>query len=452
MGKIIEDWLSRAVFVYSFGLFFLIYKSTLYFASFEPLTFICFFAVYCLINYVILFVQEKLGLYEYGTLWLIFSWIIVLFIDRVSDLLSKFIDPSFFHLKYVIILIIIPCLILGLISKKTGSRKLKKLNPILNVFVFILIGLTLLSGIRLDQQEKKHTVALTNRKLPAFEIKNNKDLIWILLDEYADPASLKTQFKFHSYLVDSLETKGFFVFDTLCSRSDATVHSINSLFNLDDSISMPNYSYATNSLNQSLWIKSLQQKGYEFVNLDFFNIGGHPKFYLLRFFTDNYIDQLIEGSVFSILVNKAIKEEMPADRYNQKIVSAFNLKVREKRAKPVFIWAHLLIPHEPFYRGANGQLNKDPVLDTKSSSPAKVASQYTAYLNYGNKVVLEMLNGIPDWRNKTIVISGDHGARMLVPDNDPRRKQPFGAIYYPGMDKRDLNKIKYMQQIPFHLH
>ncbi|AMP97134.1 hypothetical protein AY601_0163 [Pedobacter cryoconitis] len=452
MGKIIEDWLSKAVFIYSFGLFFLLYRSTLYFPSFEPLTFICFFAAYGLINYTILFIQKKLGLYEYGSLWLIFSWIILLFIDRFLDLLSKFIDPSFFHLAYVIMLIIILCLIIGLISKKTGSRKLRKLYPVMNVFIFILIGLTLLSGIKLDQQEKKHATALTNRKLPSVEIKNNKDLIWILLDEYADPASLKTQFKFHSYLVDSLETKGFFVFDTLRSRSDATVHSINSLFNLDDSIPRPNYSYATNGLNQNLWIKSLQQKGYEFVNLDFFNIGGHPKFYLLRFFTDNYTDQLIDGSVFSILLNKIIKKDMPADQYNQKIISAFKLKVREKRAKPAFIWVHLLIPHEPFYRDANGQLNKDPVLDVNSSSHAKVASQYTAYLNYGNKVVLEMLNGIPDWRNKTIVISGDHGARMIVPDNDPRRKQTFGAIYYPDMDKKELNKIKYMQQIPFHLH
>ncbi|MBB5623298.1 hypothetical protein HDE69_004382 [Pedobacter cryoconitis] len=280
----------------------------------------------------------------------------------------------------------------------------------------------------------------------------DKDLIWILLDEYASPASLSSQFKFHDTLVDSLQTKGFFVFDKLRSRSDATVYSVNSLFNLDDSVSISNYIYATDYLDKSHWVKHLEKTGYKFINLDFFNIGGHPKFSYLRIFSDNYTDQIIAGSMFVWILDNLNEDKMPFDRYNQKIISAFKQKVYEKHDKPVFIWVHLLIPHSPFFRNANGDLNKSPVSDIKTSPASAVIEQYTSYLSYGNTVVLKMLNEIPDWKNKVIIISGDHGARMLIPDDDPRRKQTFGAIYYPSMDHKELSKIKYMQQIPFHLH
>ena len=212
MGKIIDEWLNKPLFIYNFGLFFLIYKSALYFPSFEPLTFICFFAIYSLINYCVIRTQKKTGLNKYGLGWLILTWIVLLFIGQIVDFLSKFIDEPFIHFRYLFSFNIVLCLIMCLISKRIGTQKVRKLNPVFNVFSFILIGMTILSGIRLGYREKKHLNVLYSRFLPSFEIKNNNDLIWILLDEYAAPASLRTQFKFHNSLVDSLTRKGFFCF------------------------------------------------------------------------------------------------------------------------------------------------------------------------------------------------------------------------------------------------
>lgn len=391
-----------------------------------------------------------LGLYKYGLCWLILTWILLLFISQIIDTLGRFIDPSFARFRYLFLFLIVLSVIIYLIIRKINWKKIQALNPVFNVFIFVLTGLTIVSGLRVLQKENRHMTILNGRKFPSFNIKS--DLIWILLDEYTDPVSLKSQFKADNYLVDSLKLKGFFVFDTLHSRSDTTVYSVGSLFNLDDNIPIANYNYATNYLNQSILVKNLQRGGYDFVNLDFFNIGGHPKLSYLRIFPDKFVDQIISGSVFAVLMEKFNEEAMPFDSYNQKVINAFKSNVLIKRTKPIFIWAHLLIPHAPFYRDANGNLNKFPVLDIKAAPPSTATRQYINYLNYANKVVLKMLNEIPDWKNKTIIISGDHGARMLVPANDPRRKQTFGAIYYPGMDKKELSKIKYMQQIPFHLH
>jgi hypothetical protein len=452
MGKIIEDWLSKPLYIYIFGLFFLIYKSAQYFASFDPSLFICFFGGYCLINYSVIWMQKKVGLYKYGSYWLIFTWILLLFLNQITIYLNEYLDKSFVRFRYFFLFTILLCVVIYLIGNKISKKNTQALNAIINVFLLILIGSNVVLGLELIYKENAHTVALNRKKHTSLKIKNNKDLIWILLDEYTDPASLRSQFKTRNSLVDSLKIRGFFVFDKLQSRSDATAYSLNSLFNLDDSIPISNYSYAVHHLNESIWVDSLRRNGYKFINFDFLKIGNSPKFTYLRIFPDNYIDQIISGSMFAILLEKFSESKMPFDSFNQKIVRAFKLKVRGKQSKPVFIWTHLLIPHEPFYRDANGNINKSPVFDLKASPPSIISSQYIGYLNYGNKIVLEMLNEIPDWKNKIIVISGDHGARMLVPDNDPRRKQPFGAIYYPGMDQKELSKIKYMQQIPFHLH
>lgn len=101
-------------------------------------------------------------------------------------------------------------------------------------------------------------------------------------------------------------------------------------------------------MNKSAWVKHLEKSGYSFINLDFFNIGGHPKFSYQRIFADNYIDQVRSESMFAIVLNKLSADEKPFDIYNQKIIKAFKFKVREKQSNPVFIWTHLLIPHEPF--------------------------------------------------------------------------------------------------------
>eukprot|EP01133_Synstelium_polycarpum_P004756 gene4756-5543_t len=315
----------------------------------------------------------------------------------------------------------------------------------------LLQNKVLFSGVISAIKEQKTYTHLHNKKVPSTEIKGKKDLIWILLDEYASPNSLKSQFNFGDPLIDSLKSKNFFVFNTLLSRNDTTIYSLSALFNLDDSIPNQNYTYAANKLNKNLWVQRLKQNGYNFTSLDFFNISTQPKFYYLRIFPDNYMDQIFHYSILPNLWDKLTKHEDSFDRYNQNVIQKLPTVFHQKHQQPNFLWIHLLIPHSPFYRDANGKLNKEPA-DPATATPSQVIKQYTGYLSYANKVVLNILHQIPDWKNKVIVISGDHGARMLVPAHDPRRKQPFAAIYYLGMDTTALSKIKYLQQIPFHLH
>lgn len=452
------EWLKRPIYIYSFGLFFLIYRSAQYFQSFQPFVFFCFFFFYCLINYVAVTIQKKAGLYKYGVSWLLLGWIFSLFIVPVSYFLIGNLNSFFFEFRHLLLFLAILIVILLFsffihrIGRNINSQKIFILNQFLNVFIFILTGSVILDGIRNYQREDKRKIASEDRKIAQLDVKRKRDIIWILLDEYTSPSSLRSQFQFHDPLVDSLRKNGFFVFDALHSRSDVTIYSVNSLFNMDDSIPVPNFLYAAAYLNNNTLVKQLTRNNYEFVNLDFFNIGNHPKFLNLLIFPDNYVDQLLFGSVFDLLLDGFSKGKVSFDEYNQHVIKEFQKETHKKRNRPSFIWTHLLIPHLPFVRDAKGALNKSALSDTRTGSRSEVIDQYTAYLTYGNGVVLHILNEIPDWRNKIIVISGDHGARMFIPDKDSRRKETFGAIYYPGMDTKELSTIKYMQQIPYHLH
>lgn len=447
------EWLKKPIYVYSFGLFFLIYKSAQYIYSFQPLVFLGFLGGYCLTNFIVTKIlgYKNASFGKYCGVLLVVFWMFFLFAEPIVSGLGKVLNPSFTRPRYILPCMIIVFSLMYPIWKKNDDKRKSIFNQVFNVFILILCVIVILSGIQTFRYENKHKDFLNSRTLSPLEIKNNKDIIWLLMDEYAGPSSLKSQFKFHDPLVDSLNSKGFFVFDNLRSRSDETVYSLTSLFNMDDSIPMSNYLYAFNYLNNGCMLKQFKQKGYDFVNLDFLNIGGFSKHLSLGIFPYNYIDQILFGSGFRTLQARFKKEQEPFDLYNQAIIKSLHEEVLKNRTKPTFIWAHLLIPHPPFTRDAKGN-NRHLTGEDQITTDSETAKQYLAYLTYGNGVVLKILNEIPDWRNKIIIISGDHGARMLIPVGDPRRKQPFGAIYYPGMDRKELGTIKYMQQFPFHLH
>jgi hypothetical protein len=309
----------------------------------------------------------------------------------------------------------------------------------------------LISGIQTAYKERKEGFIKNESTLPI--IRHKEDLIWILLDEYASPTVLERQFSFKISLSDSLRMKGFYVFDSIKSRSDATIYSLNALFNLDDSLPKSNYQYAANELKKSTWINQLERNGYEFTNLSFLNIGSKPKFRNIYLFPDNYKEKIFNNTLFAFCYFKLnkIDEKMRIDDYNNGVLKTFQKIIHQQNINPTFIFMHLLIPHLPFYRRADGHLNSFPIYDPMLFSKEQLKDQYLNYYMYANSIVLQTLRTIPDWQNKTIVISGDHGIRSLLAEKDKQRFLSFAAIHCPKIDSSKLKEIKFLQQIPSHL-
>jgi len=355
---------------------------------------------------------------------------------------------------YIALIIILALVIV--IIKSIASKKLIFLsNKLLNFFFISITFFVLLNGVKTYNNELRHFEIMQNEKTNLPITKYKHDIIWILLDEYAAPSTLRTQFHFKDWLVDSLEKRKFFVFDSLPSRYDGTILSLNSLFNLDDTITPSSNMYAAKYLNKSRWIQYLKVDGYTFNSFDFLTISGSIGIsnVSLYFFQNKYSLQILNNSFFFSAWYYLIEpKEKIIDGYNKIVAEKSLALLKSKKNAPQFTWIHLLIPHSPFYKDENGNINNNPVINPNRSTHAEANKQYINYLSYGNKIALNLLTQIPDWENKTIIISGDHGARMFLQNGDTRRFVTFAAIYFPKMDSTELKQIKYLQQIPLHIH
>lgn len=400
---------------------------------------------------MILLVAKKMRLGKFMVGWLLIIWVAVLFTTNIlNTIVSTF--KIFFDVNYLFIAVVVLFAIFYFFIKNKATLFTRRANKFINIFFLFLIFVNLVAGIMNARKEYFHTTNKFSNNIPIIQQKN--DIIWILLDEYAAPAYMNNQLQFHNKLVDSLRTKSFYVCDSLASRSDQTIYSLNSLFNLDDSIPVTNYQYAAHYLQQSKWIEQIEKQGYSFINLDFLNIGHKKKFININLFPDNYTEKIFNNTLFAIILHKinGIDNKMRIDDYNLKIVQELTKTIQQKVAFPRFIWSHLLIPHLPFYRNETGAMNSKPIFDPVLYSKAELSKKYLNYISYANSIVLKIIDQIPDWQQKIIIISGDHGARMLVPQKDNQRFITFLAIYNPTMDTAELKQIKYLQQIPFFLH
>jgi len=358
MGEKINRWLEKPLFVYLLGLFFLVYRTSPYFASFQLHIFLLFFAIYSSITYMVILSTKKFGFSKYIIGWIMFAWCTVLFKDLIFEIAEILfsINIRVNQLAYILIFL---CILFYFIRRRQSILFTKKANQILNIFLIFFIVTIFLSTFKSNEQEKLHQAYIDNKDRPQIKINSSRDIIWILLDEYAAPACLTSQFHFHDGLVDSLQKKGFYVFDSLPSRYDNTLLSINSLFNLDDTISISNYMYAAHYLKQSKWVQQLKQGGYSFISLDFLPIDSNPSLQSLPFFSDNYANQIIQNTAMPILW---FKLSASVDKYNLRIIQSLKSIIQKIDNKPVFIWAHLLIPHFPFYRNEYGKLNEKIIL------------------------------------------------------------------------------------------
>jgi len=450
MEKAINNLLAKPVYIYIFGLFFLVSKTALFFGAFQLSVFVGFLFTYILVNFLLITILKKFELYKYGVSWVLLLWIIFFYGPTWPTGISLLLKTDKFYFKYFAIAWVIICLFYIWVSSLISYQIKQTVRLFFTVFLLILTGTTIITGIYSYQQEIKYNDYVKSRKIP--RLKSKRDIIWILLDEYAAPVNLRSQFGFNDPLVDSLKAKHFFVTDSLTSRNTATIHSINSLFNLDDSIPASDYIQAADHLKKSLWVTALKKRGYTFINYDFLNISTKSKFQYVHLFPDNYKDQILHGTMVSFMDDFFNRGRKKIDVYNQTVIDSVLHKVQEKNPSPYFIWCHLLIPHPPFYRDAAGNFNSTIIDEPDKASANDVRKQYTNYVLYSNSVVLKILNTIPDWKNKNIIISGDHGARMLQENDMKRSTRTFAAIYYPGISNKDFDSLKFMQQIPFYLH
>jgi hypothetical protein len=266
--------------------------------------------------------------------------------------------------------------------------------------------------------------------------KERPDIFFIVLDEYTSSEGLAKYFGLNNHRIDSLfKSEGFFVSSGSRSNYNMTVFSLSSTLNYDyldlkksDSVfSNTTLLKGIETFKKNRLTPYLADLGYEIINYGCFDLKNavtptYPFFnYLPKDMIDNQTfysritrdigwkyritNVFTKETRISISYNKTKREHLFRNSFN-----ADNLlnEMSRRGDRPRFIYAHLILPHDPYYFDSSGNFVSDTLLIQKKFNDENA---YINQLKYCNKILEKMISAsvLKTGRERVVVIEGDHG-------------------------------------------
>jgi hypothetical protein len=335
------------------------------------------------------------------------------------------------------------------------------LNIILLCFTVLQIGSLLWFGyqtkhIEVNEQAFDTTYIPDN---PEANLTALPDIYYIILDSYGRSDVLQTSYGIdNTAFISDLRGLGFYVAGCSMSNYAQTQESLASTLNLNylDNLAKtftPNHDNnalltslvkngATRQILESLGYKTVAfTTGYywtEWENADFY------------YSTSNYwkINEfetlLIRSSAGLIVLDSGL---FNADETNIESIRGRTLYVLDKLGSlqsdltPKFVFVHLMIPHNPFVFGPNGEsILIGPLFSERSYTQQEYKDGYGNQVNYINSRIIGIVSKIIDGSENPpiVIIQGDHGpGRSSIQD----RMSILNAFYLPGKSSLLYDKI-----------
>jgi len=373
------------------------------------------------------------------------------FFGAMHDFLTR---HAGFLSRYSIILPLLTILVVTvLIWLKKTSRKLSSLVLFLNVLLLIYL---LVDGAKAsfsgDQHQERLTLATPFKQpAPACDTCSFPDVYLLLMDEYASTASLKEWFGYDNSALDSfLRDRGFHIQQKSRSNYNFTSFSMASILNMSylnglgpgNAATIADYASTTDLIRSCEVVKQFAAHGYDIVNYSVFDLEGKPSEVNLLLLPGK--TNLITGqTLWSRIIRdigwnlhglpvRAIRNQVYQTLHdNNRFIEETEKQSTIRSGRPRFIYAHLLLPHNPFYYDKHGTLNEPRNLRQNIQG-------YLDYLPYTNDVIKKLLTSIRQntHNNAVIIMMGDHGVRYPAPDDtlNVHDHQNQNAIFFPNGD------------------
>ena len=347
--------------------------------------------------------------------------------------------------------LIIPFLGIGIIGSILvikSKKELKNLTDISNVVSLILI-IVILSSISTYNFDDTYSVEIKNMDKIINEEKILPDIYFIMLDGYPGKTSLNhiTNYDNQGFL-DDLSNQGFFIQNKSYANYPHTFLSIPSILNmkyLDDVIEkFPDgegshaIPYKMGSNNQVMnFIKS---QGYVTVSFDSgwgftrdiesadLKLCGDNKI-----FNSEFMIELIKNSMLNPIYVKLFE----TDAVEMKLCIFDELpKIKDRTNKPVFVFAHIFLPHPPYLFEENGEVreltNLDFHLETKENLDKNA---FVNQLKFTNKKTIEVVTKLLDSEKQPIIIiQSDHGTAFTFNGSLKNWEKPSNEMIEERMD------------------
>ena len=366
--------------------------------------------------------------FSYGTIFTKLNGIIVNF--QISN--------TFFIFPFIGIFI------LGFLYCFKTKRKLNNITIILNVVVITLIAVTSTQLIGYDFNQShifEDDVDTSTQFRLTDSLSEYPDIYYIILDEYAGSKILNDTFDYdNSEFIDYLHTSGYtvpletqsnYVVSFLSLSSSLNMQYVN--FYADEvGIDSKDRRLSYNLLHNNRLMQILESNGYSTINFDS-NWGPTNA---IKMADQNLCEKspAFDSELFTtVLGNSMLKPVyvdlfLPHDRERVLCIFSELPEIQFQSNKPIFVLAHIMLPHGPYVWGPNGEHKKIDSLSMLDVEEDKKG--YLDQLKFTNKMVQEMIEKIMDEkkRPKIIIIQSDHGTAIPLDWEDPTEKMKHDRL------------------------
>jgi hypothetical protein len=355
-----------------------------------------------------------------------------------------------------------------------GGRWVVPTTRALNVAAVVVVGINL---FRIGQFALgTPTVALAAPETsaiatPASAIERKPDIFYVILDRYSNAETLERLYGFDNRpFLDELERRGFVIAEDSWANYLKTGLSLLSSLNMEyldgealGAVGGDPMAAAYAAFRNHLAVPvALKQLGYEYVH-----IGSAWEPTAKNVDADRVV-RWREGSEFAAAVlgtsvwglsqpdippGEEDEEAPPTDRFTyldhlrQDTLFQFDrLEDAADRPGPTFVFAHVLMPHNPWRFNADGSLPTEEQLATRSRDES-----FLEHVKWTNQRVLEMLDVVldaPPGEEPIVIVQADEGEFPIAyarnqtdfdwlhasPDEVQHKYGILNAFHLPGVD------------------
>ncbi len=364
--------------------------------------------------------------------------------------------------RYSILLPFFVILFIGLLiyvkrKKPSFIRLTLFLNLLFLIFIFIDLGSIIFKNINPQQNKFSAFFSSENTSFSPCDGCDKPDIYFLLFDEYASSSSLERYFNYDNSSFDSfLVNEGFHIQRQSESNYNFTPFSMASMFNLSylngiepSKIGIEDYARCNELIKTNSVMQFLSSLGYEIVNYSIFDLAGNPAMIRQDFLplktkliTDGTLLGRLRRDLMWMLLTGKFRIDWLADQYfydnmhnNETVLKNLAMASSNDSNSPRFFYAHLFMPHPPFYFDAQGELKPSDVIYKQSEE--KNIKAYLDYVTYTNARIKELIHSIKNNSKKepVIIFMGDHGFRKQV---DGEKLSHYfanqNAVFFPRKD------------------
>lgn len=474
MVKLKAKLKTHSLFLIFLPLFFIIHGYNAFFGFF-PLPFVLLNLIITFAGTLVLFLFSTILLKNKQNSSLLTFWLLLVFLlfGSIHDTIIKFFGHGFFtSYKFILPLLMIIFLFFLLILRKT-VLPYKKTYLFLNILFFIFILFELGSGIQKYIQQKKGANLIDNRFTAYKNFKPTTsiidslkpDIYFLVFDGMPSTKAMNEHWGFNNYILDTfLRKENFYISEHSKSNYNLTVLSLSSTLNMDyipsidisqDEIKM--YFKASASLLNNSLTNLLAKEGYHILQyqpISFVNKDWEGSLFFKEMLYMNYLYKTLPGRIYRDLgwhlsslkfnfinnfyYSKYEKRNIKAEKDINHLIHLVKSSCDTTKLMPQFVFAHFLIPHDPFIFDSTGK-RKETNLTIQLSEEEQV-TVFIDQVKYATKLIEQLVTYIKrnNKRNTVILLEGDHGYRNIYGKKGYMIFENLNAIYLPDKDHKTL--------------